>query len=71
MTVSIKSANPILKKVSQFRYEVNLWLVKGMAYADPEECQCKTKAFETWIELNALDIEEDKLIELVIEKLKK
>lgn len=71
MRITIKSANPILKKVSPFSYEVNLWLVKGMAYADPEECQCKTKSFETFVELNALDSDEDKLIELVIEKLSK
>jgi len=73
MEINITKAKPILiesKGNDLFRFQVNQWHIKGRCLAYPDECQCKTRDFDFYIDLNALEISKESLIELVIGKLK-
>ena len=73
MKINIKSATPILEQANthdSFRFKVYKWHVKGVCIADKDECQCKTRSIDLYIELDRMEVNQAELKELVKAKLK-
>ena len=73
MRINITSATPILVQANthdSFRFKVYKWHVKGVCIADKDECQCKTRQIDLYLELDRLEVSQQELKELVKDKLK-
>ena len=68
--ISINWAKPDIVKTNIYSYAVSGWNVRGKIVDTEQDCRCTDKSFDVYIEWESLSITEEKLEELVIEKLK-